>query len=816
MSQKAPRRLDARLLAGIFLISTATLTLELGLTRVLSVRLWYHFGFLVISTALLGFGVSGVVAALRSRPRDDAELERSIVRGSLLFGVLSIVSLPALMLIPFRPFELLSDHLQLLWMPVYYVTLASPFFASGWVISRILAHENERASTLYAADLVGAGLGAALIGVVLPALGGPGTVVFAAALAFVAASVMARASRWRAGSVAGAVLAAAGCAFATQLPPPKAPPGTTFVSANWNTFSYVIEARRVDSRQRTEGSRAPKLTRAFIIDMGAAVTGTSEAFGGFDKIDPDSVHDSPSIALALLGKKGASVAVIGSGAGREVREALWAGARSVAAVEINEIINDAVLADAQGAFGGLFRDPRVRLYTDEGRSFLRRSTESFDAILSLHTISNAAMSSGALGLAENHTLTLEAFVDNLDRLTGDGTLFLTRPESQLPRLFSTAREALARRGITSARDHLYAFRFSDSPAPPRDQTWFTAGFLMKKSPLSARDLEVIERELVPRGPYPFVTEVLYSPRTSSTAEPSIYERLVSTDELPKLYDEAPFELAPATDDRPFFNHRTRWSKLAVADLLEVFRLSDRRSTRMALEDRPVAEVVLVVSLLETSLVAAFLIGLPLLLAARRGQRIPAAGSAIGYFGLLGVSFIFVELALISSFSLFLGQPVYAMAVVLASLLVFTGLGAFLSGQSQWSTFWGRPGRAPLWAALVVVAWTWLVPEVFDATLGLGIEARIAIAILLLAPVGLVLGAPFPAGLTTIGRHSAALVPWAFGINAFFTVLGTVLAQVMGMALGFRSVSLAAAVGYGLATGLGGLMQRRLQNTSGAS
>ncbi len=801
MSADGPRQLDRRLILGIFGISIATLTLELALTRVLSVRLWYHFGFLVISTALLGFGVAGVAAAVRPRPKDEAALEVSLVRASLGFALLSILTLPALLLIPFKPFELLSDPLQLVWMPLYYVMLASPFFCSGWVISRILLEMSHEASRFYAADLLGAGVGCLSIVVVLPLFGGPGAVVFAATLGLIAGLCLCRAARRRlffgVSSLASLILTL----LAARIPPPAAPKGVHFERAAWNTFSYVIEARRVDERLRKSGSPTPKLTRAFIIDMGAAVTGSSEAHGGFAKIDPSSYHDAPSSALALLGKQDARVLVIGSGAGREVRESLMAGASLVDAVEINEIINSAVWEDREGAFGGLFRDPRVRLYTDEGRSFVRRSSERYDAILSLHTISNAAMASGALGLAENHTLTLEAFEDYLERLAPDGALFLTRPESQLPRLFSTAREALSRRGVSAPREHVYAFRFSDAPAPPKGASWFTAGFLLKKSPITAGDVERIEREFVPRGPYPFEVETLYSPRTTTVSRP-IFREILEAPELQALYAESTFEIAPATDDRPFFNHRTRWSKLKMGDLAEIFRLDDRRATRMAMEDRPVAEVVLLVSLVEIALVAALFIGWPLFAASRRGQRRPGGGVVIGYFGMLGVAFIFLELALISKFSLFLGQPVYAMAVVLASLLVFTGLGAHLSGRYGYIAAIFGPGRPPLWAALVSLIWIWVVPAVFDATLGLSIAARIAIAVGLLAPVGVALGAPFPTGLNVVGRRAAEWVAWAFGINAFFTVLGTVLAQIVGMALGFSFVSLVACVCYGVAAMLG--------------
>src|SRR5437764_15056475 len=107
--------------AGIFLLSLATLLLELSLTRVLSVALWYHFGFLVVSTALLGFGASGAVLAVWTGLRDRYPLDRSLAVLSFLFGTLTIGCFWLMQQIPFDPFSFLTDTPQVWWMPVYYL-----------------------------------------------------------------------------------------------------------------------------------------------------------------------------------------------------------------------------------------------------------------------------------------------------------------------------------------------------------------------------------------------------------------------------------------------------------------------------------------------------------------------------------------------------------------------------------------------------------------------------------------------------------------------------------------------------------------------
>ena len=215
---------------------------------------------------------------------------------------------------------------------------------------------------------------------------------------------------------------------------------------------------------------------------------------------------------------------------------------------------------------------------------------------------------------------------------------------------------------------------------------------------------------------------------------------------------------------------------------------------MALEDRPVAEITLIIILAQSVVVAAVLILLPLARFSRAGLRAPGRWRYLAYFAGLGLGFIMIEIALLQRFTLFLGQPVYTFAVVLASLLVFTGLGSYLAGKF---------GRAPRGALLRVIpsllaalAVTALVTTpVFDAALGLALAWRVAVAVLLVAPLGVLLGMPFPTGLRAVAGEARALVPWAWGVNGFFTVIGSVAALILGMAFGFKVVLVIAGACY---------------------
>jgi hypothetical protein len=786
---------------GIFLFSLATLLLELSLTRVLSVALWYHFGFLIISTALLGFGASGVALALWRRLREEVPLDRGLAVLALLFGVLTVVCFWLMQRIPFDPLAVLADRRQMLFMPLYYLVIAAPFFCSGLALALLFTRGAQRINRLYAFDLFGAGIGCAALALVMPAFGGSGSVVVAAALGMLAATVFAftNARLIAIASLALCLIAVALAFFADRVLPIRVTPVKAQNPLNriytaWNTFSRIDLFERPANPQ----TGAPA-ARRFVYDAGTAATGMRDLRPGVrDYLNQHTDDADYPSGIAYVGKQRPNVLIIGSGAGAEVLDALHYGARSVTAVEINPIINDVVSRRMNDFWGGLFNQPEVKLVTEEGRSFVRRSQEQYDAIISVHTISNAAVASGALALAENYVLTREAFEDYLDRLTPDGVIYFTRPEPQIARLFATAREALAARGVDGVAAHLYAYRVKPDEREARNlgpnRPAFLAGFLLKKAPFTPEEISRVEALLgigqPPRKPDDFVCETLYSPL--APRQGSIYHTLVTAPDLQAIYRAQTAQIEPATDDRPFFNHHTRWSSINLATARELF--AQQRLGMMLLGDRPVAEISLLILLAQTVLIAAVLIVLPLARFSRAGLRAPNRWRFLLYFAALGFGFITIEMALLSRFTLFLGQPVYTFAVVLASLLIFTGAGAYLAGR-----YGEQPRRALLRIMssilLTLIATTFVMPLLFSAALGLGLLFRIALSVVLLAPLGILLGMPFPLGLRIVSEEAPALIPWAWGINGFFTVIGTVTALILGMTFGFKTALFAGALCY---------------------
>ncbi|MEZ4456286.1 MAG: hypothetical protein R2882_07015 [Gemmatimonadales bacterium] len=695
----------------------------------------------------------------------------------------------------FDPLGLVSDSHWWLQGPLYYLLLMAPFAASGLAVALLLTRHPPRAARLYGWDLAGAGVGALLLPALVSRAGGSGSILGVAVAGFTAALLFSGPGRGAALAALGACLAAGTVPLADRIlpisiTPLKPRPPIEPILTRWNSMSRV----ELFERHLPGGAVA----RRFVIDGGTAATGMLDLRPGVRDYLARNPDDTQFFSgIAYPGKLRPKVLVIGSGGGTEVVDALHYGARQVTAIEVNPTIVSVVSAEMQDFWGGLFEQPEVRLVADEARSALRRSADRYDAIVSIHTISNAAVASGAMALTENYVLTREAFEDYFDHLEADGIVLFSRPEAQLPRLMATAREALLARGIRDARAHFLLFRSLPDGWERSNfgsgRGAFEAELLVKKTPLSAAELAEIRRiarlDLPARDSAGQRRETLYAPDGPGAA--SIYAELAMATNLEAIYRQETVELRPATDDRPFFNHLTRWSSL---DLSAPRRLSAKNQTgAFFLGDRAVAEVSLVVLLLQAGCVALLMILLPLI---RLGRRAGPAGRwrPLVYFAALGFGFIVIEMSLLSRMTLYLGQPAYSISLVLGGLLVCSGLGALLSGRLP-----GPDRRAVgmVVAALLAVLAALVagIPTLFHATLGWPLVARCAVALAALAPLGVLLGMPFPLGIAWLDRRWPDLVPWAWGVNAFFTVIGTVLCLMIAMTFGFNRALAAAAVCY---------------------
>jgi hypothetical protein len=777
------RVVDRTILVGISAVSAALLMTELALTRIFSVTMYYHFAFLAISIALFGLSASGVlVYVLRSRLA-RAETRTLLSAGALVHGVATLVALACLVRIRVG-LDYSPQNLAL--MLAIYTLAALPFLTGGAVVALAFGRLGNRINVLYAADLLGAAAGCLALIPLLNRFGAPGVVMTAAALAMLAALCFAPVSARRGGALfAAAVLAIPAAAQVSGRAPfdvvdTKGHEGDRVLFSKWNSFSRVA----VYDRAHGDWSLSPTYTgpRGASLFMDIDSAASTPIMESSTPGDAQYLrYELTALAYHLVEQPaGFDALVIGPGGGRDLLSALVFGATRVDGVEINPIIaRDVMLDRFQQYSGGIYRDPRVVIHVDDGRSFVRRSPTRYDVIQASLVDTWAATAAGAYTLTENSLYTSEAFGEYLDHLTDRGVLTITRWVFDGLRLVSLAQEACAARGLDAAR-HLAIVRYDR-----------VATFLLKKTAFTPEDVRRLRDRSNELG-----FEVLYAPgldapatlddtiemtRTGTSA--ADYRKLILAEDRERFIADYPLDIRPTSDDRPFFFHTTR--------LANQFNQAFGRSMLFGNG----LSALLTLFGISAALVLLFIVG-PLLVGG--GRPGPGWAAWLAYFGALGAGFMLLEVALLQQFVLLLGHPVYSLTVTLFSLLLGTGIGSLLSRRVTHGRVRKVTIRALIGVWLLALLTPGLLPALIDLAIPWPLAIRIAVAGATLLPIGVLLGMPLPGGMRLLAASRPELIPWGWGLNGAFSVVGATLAVFIAMNWGFSVTLVAAALVYGSA------------------
>lgn len=780
-------------LVGVATSSAAVLVLEVVLTRVFAVSQFYHFAFLTVSLALLGFGASGSALVVfpglgRGGPRRWAMLA---VGQSLA----TIVGYGVANRIPFDSFSIAWDPLQVLYLAAAYIALAVPFLLGGLVIGTLLSGWDQPVSIgsekVYAASLGGAGAGSLLALWGLGWVGGVGMIAIAAGLAASGAVAFATAMPGRRGRFIAASAALAVTMAVLALAPPEvldlrlSPykslslvstfPDTEVVSTRWSAASRVDHVRSSSIRS------LPGLSYAYAGQVPAqeGITFDGDDLSPIASVPPDRAEFVPfmltSLPFAL--RSGGDALVLEPRGGLDVLVALVSGAESVTAVEPNPLAIEAI----EETPGNVYGDSRVRLIIAEPRSFVERGSERFDVIDLALTAPYRPVTSGAYSLAEEYLLTVEAFEAYLDRLAPGGILAVLRwiqvPPSEGARLVAMAGDAAAAVGADPVEAVVAVRSYSNVLIMVKPDGFITdelasissfaaeGRFDLVAAP-GLRPEEANRYNVLPSDDYhPLSTALLRG------ADPG------------EVYDA--FDITPPSDDHPFYGHYFRWAQ--TSDVLDTLG-------RTWQPFGGAGYFVLLAFLVLSAVMAVVLIALPLWVArlrhsggratAHRGHRL----WTIAYFGLLGIGFLFVEIPLIQRYILLVGRPTVAVAVVLFALLLASGVGSVWSRRVPWRV------AAVLLVALAV-AYPRLIGIMTAAVLPLPLALRIVIGAMALGPLGFLMGTMFPLGVAHLEEVAPGLVPWAWGVNGTMSVVSAVAAALIALSAGFTAVLLAGAASY---------------------
>ena len=777
------RRDSALLALSIGLLAGAALAYQVLLFRLLAIIQWHSFAAMIISLALLGHGAAGTALALTGKrllPRFHAVYATS----AALFAIAVPVCWTLAQRLPFNGLELVWNPGQLGWLAGVFLLLSLPFFFAACCFGLAFMYARERIPALYAADLLGAGLGAGLATVLLFLLPA-GDALRAAAVAGAVAAILLPAPRFpRLALPALAVLSA------LIVPDVWLTPRITEFKGLPRTLQVMgaaIEAEYSSPYGLLTIVRND--TIPFRHAPGRSLAATTEpppqlaVFTDGDSMTALTVHDGRRESLAYLEEMTSAlpyhlidrprVLMLGAGGGAEVLQAIYHDAREIHGVELNPTM--------LGLLRARLPESRVQLHAGDARGFVRTDHAQYDLIQLAPLDSYGGSGAGVQTMAESYLYTVEAIADYYARLAPGGYLALTRWEKQPPReglkLFATAVTALGTLG-TNPHDRLALIR-----------GWQTSTLLIKRGALTAADLDRLRAfcELRAFDPawFPDIApdEVNRHHRVPRAWLHEGAVALLGVD-AGRFIADYKFNVAPATDDRPYFFHFFRWQLLP-----ELIAL--RGQGALTLLDT--GYLVLIGTLALAVPLSMLLILAPLAALGRRQRDESRLRSGV-YFLCLGLAFLFVEIACMQRYGLFVGHPLFASVTVLAGFLVFAGAGSLVATRVR-----NRP-RALKWAVAGIVLMLLVQATVLPPTPGVvgSIAGRVILTLMLIAPLAFLMGLPFPLGLSRLAAVAPASIPWAWGINGCASVLSALLAALLAVHLGFSAVLMMAAGLYVLA------------------
>ncbi|MFH1774842.1 MAG: hypothetical protein ABH874_07795 [Methanobacteriota archaeon] len=753
---------------GIFLISIAMLCFQVALTYEFSFMFWVQVSITVISIAMFGLGVGSVIGYFAAKKKPEKYFS-TLYYSSIAFGISILLSL---FLISHGSKISFSGLIPFL----LYFSLASalPFVFSGIVLSVGLNYpsaEKKVISFIYFSDLVGAGIGSFLITFLLPFSSVEGAIIFCAVLAIAAAPFFLGGIDKKNGLALLSIVLIFLLLFSTFnssfVPEPSnekylyklKASGAKVLDTKWTAVS------RVDVVQEKEN------LIKFIVNGAYPVTAS------YGRVSSYGLENDPRYIMFLMQPK--NMVAIGSGGGVEVRMALHAGVEKVTAVEINPFIIEYMKNDLAEFSSRIYYDPKVATIIEDGRTYVHRSTEKYDLIENgvIGSVALVVPTQAVLTFQDAYVYTVEANKDWWRHLSSKGialVLLYARMDDPynvidkekgitytLLRQYFTVKQALAEEGVEPEK-HLVIFRFAE----PSSQTEYTFIFKEEVTPSlveelikAAKKIEEEKNRAAKSTSYKF--EPIFAPYYNTSLN---FEEIAKT--IPKHRS-----VSPAVDDKPFFYYT---------------------------ESSPPKELHQMLFLLGF-LTFVFII-LPIMVERRLKFEYSASLYLLVYFLCLGVGYILIEAVLIQKLTLFLGRPAYAFQVVLFSMLVFSGLGSFLTGVLVPSNK-GILRKAYLILAvtsLAIFLWAFILPKLIYGYMYLSILKKVLLSIAFLAPLAVLMGMPFPTGLRITSSLSNRDVIWMYGINGAGSVIGAIIGILIAFNYGYSYSLFAGGIIYSLA------------------
>ncbi|KTD18889.1 spermine/spermidine synthase domain-containing protein [Legionella jordanis] len=765
---------------GVFLISFSILVLEITLTKILSVTLWYHFSFLVISIAMFGFGFGGLLVYSLKRHFQTFHSE------NLTLLCLSLaVSIPVNLYVTVKyQFPTSINLLSLVRGGLAYLLFSAPFVLSSMILSMIFLEFKKKSSLVYGYDLLGASLGCIASIYLLTVFPAP-KVVLITGLMCVSGALLFDLPKIKWLSFSIFVLSLLLVFYSDSLfkiTQTKKFSQTDYppIFEQWSPLARITVTRDIFWRGKNsdlpfgwEMSRNVKnygrFEQLWIEQDASAGTPIVPFDGDYSKVEYLK-YDITAIPYYLLNH--ANVFILGVGGGRDVLTALVFGNKHITGVDIHPIIINLVKERFAHYAGNIFNHKYVKVFVSEGRNFLQSKPLQYDLIQIPLIDSWSATVSGAYAMTENSLYTLEAFQIYLRHLTPNGMLSITRyyfnPDMQTIKIAVLARVALEKLGSDSPQKHIVILK-----------NRHIATVLVKRSKFTMAELNKINN-LSKQLSFPTV----YSPDGSTNEV--LFQQALTTKNLDNFLKQYYFDIRPNTDDRPFFFQMMYFSK--IKDLFKMNIMDDQFRNFYGVG------VLFWLLIISTIFILIFYL-LPILFTKEGGKIAPFWGL---YFILIGLGFMLIEIPIVQQGSVYLGSPVYGLSIALFSLLCFGGIGSLLSSRFKPSQL----KRLMLLSFLLIIVTTLLFPFGFSILKQGSYESSWILKCLgfiaLVLPMAIALGIPLPSAFRLIPAGLSSNIPWFWALNGAASVLGSIIAMSLAIAFGYYITSCIAAVCYSLA------------------
>jgi len=785
-------------LLGVFFSSTAVLLFEMAQIRFFSYSLPAILSYMGISLAMLGFGIGAMLLSMA--PGIVGRRPKATMAVLLILQAISMIV--ASMLFANSAWDTVVNMHSAFISLILNILLpcTMPYFFGGLFLTIVLSSAKESIGKLYFWNLLGAGLGALLITIILRTLGTEKIIFLSAILTCLAAVLISQGYHRFLTGIAIVLIIICAIMFPNSSSllqfTPRPDDGTGYlqlVAAQekgvggdiTNEFSEWNIVGRIDIwKQEASTLRVPEVIdyRLITVDSGAATIMMG---------DPGTANwgaelfEETCYSLAYHAKpRPESVAVIGPGGGTDVQTALHWGAVKITGIEINSTTISAVT----GPYASFLKWPlsdKLTLVHEDGRSFMKNTSETYDIIQMSGIDTLTVNATGAFNMVEESLFTVEAFKDFITALKPDGVFAVVRFLNTDVRYATVAAEALLRLGITEPQHHIATFRQG-----------LMAAVLISKSPFTEAQLDSLQRiaeRTTPNNIYLSPYEV-FDFHISSPVTIKYLPGRITNDNYTALFDDMRAGLARrqarisdtaiATDDQPF-------------DIIRGFLYG---SIKLPLQSNFKLFKLFWIGIVTLAFIC---IMLPVLVFGKKTLGSFSLLWVLSYFALIGLSFMMLEINMINRFTIFIGSPGASIAVVLTSILIASGIGSYVSSLGTWAPQ-HKIALGTLLLVITALALKYFSPAVFSACYAAGAsqEIRGTIAGFMIIPLGFCMGWFFPNGLRVIDLHFSGthLVPWAIAIDGFMSVVGSVIALPITLWYGFNNLFWLSIAGYVL-TGL---------------